>query len=72
LILDRYELNSKNNFKEYYSGKTIPGLRTFLMCQNIDVAEFPIHYKVFKGFRFFVNPTRDAINGFMEIMKLPK
>jgi hypothetical protein len=72
LLLDRYELNLKRNFVTTYNGRTIPGLRTFLTSQNIDVAEFPIHYKVFKGFRAFVNPTKDAINGFIEIMKLPR
>jgi len=72
LLLDRYQLNLVPEFNPIYTGKTIPGLRTFLLCQDIDVAEFPIHYKVFKGFRAFVNPTRDAIRGFVEIMKLPK
>jgi 2-phospho-L-lactate transferase/gluconeogenesis factor (CofD/UPF0052 family) len=72
LLLDRYALNLKQNFVKTYNGRTIPGLRTFLTSKSMDVAEFPIHYKVFKGFRAFVNPTKDAINGFIEIMKLPK
>jgi 2-phospho-L-lactate transferase/gluconeogenesis factor (CofD/UPF0052 family) len=72
LMLDRYALTSKKKTNTLYKGETIPGLRTFLTSQNINAAEFPIRYKVFKGFRSFVNPTKDALKGFFEIMKLPK
>lgn len=72
IIIDRLELKTKKNFSEIYPGKTIPGLRTFFLTRNIDVAEFPIRYRVFKGYRAYVNPTRDALNGFLEIMWQPK
>jgi len=72
LMLDRYALSSKQKVNTMYKGETIPGLRTFLSSQNINAAEFPIRYKVFKGFRSFVHPTKDAFKGFFEIMKQPK
>jgi len=72
LIVDRLELKTKKNFGDVYLGKTIPGLRTFLLTKNIDVAEFPIRYRVFKGYKAYKKPTKDALNGFLEIMKLPK
>ena len=72
LMLDRYALTSKKKVNTLYKGETIPGLRTFLTSQNINAAEFPIRYKVFKGFRSFVNPTKEALKGFLEIMKQPK
>jgi len=71
ILVDRLELKTKRNFVDSYNGKTIPGLRTFLLTNGVDVAEFPIRYRVFKGYKAYVNPTRDAINGFIEIMKLP-
>jgi hypothetical protein len=72
LILDRYALQVNGLSKLCYRGKTIPGLRTFLLSKGIEVTEIPIHYKVFRGYRAFVNPTRDALRGFFEIMKIPK
>ena len=72
IIIDRLELKTKKNFCEVYLGRTIPGLRTFFLTRNIDVAEFPIRYRVFKGYKAYVNPTKDALNGFLEIMRLPK
>ena len=72
LMLDRYALNLNKKENKLYKGETIPGLRTFLTLQNINSAEFPIRYKVFKGFRSFVNPTKDAFKGFYEIMRQPK
>lgn len=72
LIFDRLELMKAGYSCETYFGKTLPGLRTFLQKSNIDVVEFPITYRVFKGYKAFVNPTKDAILGIFEIMKLPK
>lgn len=72
LIFDRLELMKAGSPSETYSGKTLPGLRTFLLKKNVDVVEFPITYRVFKGYKAFVNPTKDAIIGIFEIMKLPK
>jgi 2-phospho-L-lactate transferase/gluconeogenesis factor (CofD/UPF0052 family) len=72
LMLDRYSITSKKTANLFYKGETIPGLRTFLTSQNISAAEFPIRYKVFRGFRSFVDPTKDALKGFIEIMKQPK
>ncbi len=72
LIIDRFEVRKKVSTDLTFSGATIPGLRTFLLRKQIDIAEFPITYRVFKGYRAFVNPTKDALNGFLEIMKLPR
>ena len=72
LIFDRLELKKSRSSSDVFSGKTLPGLRTFLLQKNVDVVEFPITYRVFKGYKAFVNPTKDAIGGILEIMKLPK
>ena len=72
LIFDRLELTKAGSSGETYLGKTLPGLRTFLLKRNVDVVEFPITYRVFRGYKAFVNPTKDAILGIFEIMKLPK
>ena len=72
LILDRYALQVNGVSKLCYRGRTIPGLRTFILSKGIEVTEIPIYYKVFRGYRAFVNPTRDALRGFIEIMKIPK
>jgi 2-phospho-L-lactate transferase/gluconeogenesis factor (CofD/UPF0052 family) len=72
LLIDKYALRTTEDSDFIYRGKTIPGLRTYLLSKGIDVSEFPIRYKVFRGYRAFLNPTRDAFFGFLEIMKLPK
>ena len=72
LIIDRFEVSKKVSSDLTFKGATIPGLRTFLLRNQIDIAEFPITYRVFKGYRAFVNPTKDALHGFLEIMKLPR
>lgn len=71
LLVDRFEVSKKVSLNLNFNGATIPGLRTFLLRHQIDIAEFPITYRVFKGYRAFVNPTKDALHGFREIMKLP-
>jgi 2-phospho-L-lactate transferase/gluconeogenesis factor (CofD/UPF0052 family) len=72
IMIDRAELKIKKNFSETYLGKTIPGLRTFFLTKNIDVAEYPIQYRVFKGYKAYRRPTKDALYGFFEIMSQPK
>jgi 2-phospho-L-lactate transferase/gluconeogenesis factor (CofD/UPF0052 family) len=69
LILDRYNLNSDfepNDFK----GRTIPGLRTFIVNGNMNVGEFPARYRVYKGNKTYLGPIREAIRSIWEILSI--
>jgi 2-phospho-L-lactate transferase/gluconeogenesis factor (CofD/UPF0052 family) len=71
LIIDRTGLSGVDQKFLRYSGVSIPGLRTHLLKIGLNVAEIPIRYRVFKGYRSYSRPTKDAIRGFIEIMRLP-
>jgi 2-phospho-L-lactate transferase/gluconeogenesis factor (CofD/UPF0052 family) len=71
LIIDKYALD-QTQIELKYAGKSIPGLRTFLVAANIEVVEFPIQYKVYSGYRTYLSPFKAAIRSLREIIWLPR
>jgi len=69
LILDRYYLSS--DFEPYdFKGRTIPGLRTFIVSGNMNVGEFPARYRVYKGNKTYLEPIREAVRSIWEILSI--